>query len=329
MSIIDLPERLLQRAAHAVLADPSRSFTTTKSEEIQIIAAGLLNPHEGPDFLDVAVLYDGVVHIGDAEFHKRTSDWHAHSHSTDPRYASLLLHVVMEDDAENVEARWTIVVSPRDLRAALRTARLRLTASDIAVDELQHFALLRLLRLTSEAQASIRRLGIEATLKGMAVAWLDRLERKRHRPFDDNITKSVREKITSSSFCALIQAFPTVASADVLTALEYAERSRVGLEGQGLRRELLLNAVLPTLCAVADHAQRTHLLQWFWAAKSLHPYGMLLRRFPNQRQDYIWQQQGMLEYLRHHGRRTSSCGEAIRAYGLAKTVEFLDANLSW
>jgi len=327
--ITDLPERLLQRAAHAALSTPTRTFEATNGDRLQVIAAGLINPHEGPDFLDVAVLHDGIVHIGDAEFHKRASDWKAHAHSEDPRYASLLLHIVHEDDYKDVDARWTVVLSAKELRDAFRAARKERMANDIAVEELQHFALLRLLRLTAEAQLSIRRLGLEQTLKAMASSWLDRLERKRHRPFETAVADSLRNNISTSSFSALLHAFPVLGTSEVLAALENAERMKVGIEGQGLRRELLLNAVLPTLCAVADQQQRTTLLQWFWGAKSVHPYGMLTRRFPNQRQDYIWQQQGMLEYLRHHGRRASSCGEAIRAYGFAQTVEFLDANVAW
>lgn len=49
------------------------------------------------------------------------------------------------------------------------------------------------------------------------------------------------------------------------------------------------------------------------------------RRFAGQPQDYVWEQQGMLEYLRHHGRRVSTCGEAIRAYGVSGALEFLRA----
>lgn len=325
MSVAELPERLLQRAAHAVLADPSKSWTCTNGDVIQIVAAGLVNPHEGPDFLDTAILREGTVLIGDAEFHRRSSDWHQHAHSADNRYSTLLLHVVAINDDEPDVARWTLVIPPEDLRGALRNLKNNTTNSEVAVNELQHFALLRLLRLTAEAQTTIDRLGLDATLRALAASWLDRLARKRHHPVNDAVIDSIRAGITHSNFCSLVHAFPAIPGIDVLSALEQSEHSRVGIEGHSLRRELFLNAVLPTLCATARLDQRVVLLQWYWGAKSIHPYAVIRRRFPEQRQDYVWQQQGLLEYSRYHGRRISSCGEAIRAYGIARTVEFLDA----
>lgn len=325
MSVTDLPERLLQRAAHALLADPSKTWTCTNGDVIQIVAAGLLNPHEGPDFLDTALLYEGTVLIGDAEFHRRSSDWHQHAHSADNRYSTLLLHIVLINDDEPEAARWTLVIPPEELRSALRNLKNNTLNSDVAVNELQHFALLRLLRLTAEAQTTIDRLGLDASLRALAISWLDRLSRKRHRPVDDAVVDSIRSGMTNSNFCSLIHAFPAIPGEEVLSAIEQTEHSRVGLEGHSLRRELFLNAVLPTLCATARQDQRVVLLQWFWGAKSIHPYALISRRFPQQRQDYVWQQQGLLEYMRYHGRRISSCGEAIRAYGIARTVEFLDA----
>ena len=66
---------------------------------LQIVYPGRLNTEDGPDFRGaIAVLGDGRLLQGDVELHLRSSDWQAHGHHRDPRYNSVRLHVVMDDD---------------------------------------------------------------------------------------------------------------------------------------------------------------------------------------------------------------------------------------
>ncbi len=326
MSLLTLPERLLQRAAHALMAQPQREWQCTNTDVIQIVAAGLANVHAGPDFQDVAVLHRGVVYIGDAEFHKRSSEWYQHHHSNDDRYEQVLLHVVLVDDEPVTAARWTLVLPHADLAQTMQSMRGDRPGTRVDVEELQHFALLRLLRLTADAQVTIRRLGVAESLRVLTASWLGRLSEKRHRPFPPKLADALRTMIAGSALGTLALELPSIPSASIPEAMNTAEQQRIAAEGLVIRRELLVNVLLPVLCARATHDQRVVLLQWYWSCRSLHPYGILARRFPAQQQDYIWQQQAMLEYLRLHGRRVSTCGEALRAYGVSGALEFIRAS---
>jgi hypothetical protein len=80
---------------------------------VQIVFPGHPGGSAGPDVCDAvlclpASLYP-VAHgelqsglpekyVGDVEFHIRASDWEAHQHHTDPRYNSVILHVVLVCD---------------------------------------------------------------------------------------------------------------------------------------------------------------------------------------------------------------------------------------
>jgi hypothetical protein len=323
-------ERALQRGVHAVIADPARIWTCSNGDRIQIVAAGLLNVHEGPDFLDAAVLHNGHVHVGDIEFHAVESDWDRHHHGSDPRYASTLIHIVLFREPvgrglQREAARWTLVLDEREVVSATRRTYRRSTPTAVAVEELQHFALLRLLRQTAEADSLRSRLGLKGAVTALTDDYLARLLRKRRRPRSDADLRLIRDRITESALGLFVHRVNEVSADQLLTHLDRCERLPIAVEGRGLRREIMVNAILPILCVEATDKLRIVLLQWYWSARSIHVYGLLHRRFPEQRQDYVWQQQGMLEFLRQHGRRTSTCGEAIRSYGVHRTIRFLTA----
>lgn len=321
-----IPERVLQRAVHALLSDPGRTWTCTNGDVVQVVAAGTRNVHEGPDFRDAAVLFNGKVFIGDVEFHVRSSHWTVHHHSSDVRYASLLMHVVMERDVDLDDvARWTLVVNEIDVLEKLRTMERVPRATEVDVEALQHFALLRLLRQAVDADTMLRRLGPRDALRALVAGWLDRMSKKRQRPLDQRVLNTLRWAVVDSPIGGLVERLSEVPADILLGVLDAAERRSVCGEGLAIRRELLINCVLPLLCTMATQEQRVVLLQWYWSARSVHPYGILRRRFPEQQQERVWQQQGMLEHLRAHGRRTSTCAEEIKTYGLSRTVDFLDA----
>ena len=46
----------------------------------------------------------------------------------------------------------------------------------------------------------------------------------------------------------------------------------------------------------------------------MQSYGILKRKFPEFEQKFLWQQQGMLEYLKEYGRKPRSVGEAKLQY---------------
>ncbi len=74
------------------------SLVTTKGDEITIHQPGVLNQHEGPDFLNGKIEIKGTLWAGSIELHVQSSDWTKHNHSKDPKYQNVILHVVYEED---------------------------------------------------------------------------------------------------------------------------------------------------------------------------------------------------------------------------------------
>ena len=50
------------------LSEPSNIYNTLSGRRLQILSPGRINKFEGPDFLDMAVLINGDVIIGNSEF---------------------------------------------------------------------------------------------------------------------------------------------------------------------------------------------------------------------------------------------------------------------
>jgi hypothetical protein len=316
-------ERRLQRAVQAVLGDPAIRWRCTDGSNVQIVASGMINPFDGPDFRDMAILHDGVLHVGTGEFHRRASEWYRHGHDDDRRYEHIMMHIVMVDDCSVPAARWTLVLRPTDVARGMAMLRRNENVGEVPVEELQHQALLRLLRLTTEADVHVRRVGRMEACVNMTNDWIERLSRKRHRPIDGMMWDAFRRRFPQSIMGRLLVGIDDVEPERLLEAIDAAEAQRIGIEGQALRREIFVNAVLPVLCAVAADSHRVMLLQWYWTARSVHPYGALLRRYPSVPQSYVWQQQGIVEFQRQHGSAVSTCADVVRQYGFDSTLRFL------
>jgi len=95
-------------------------------------------------------------------------------------------------------------------------------------------------------------------------------------------------------------------------------------EGKGTRLELMLNVLLPMALAEASEEQKNLLLMWFWSLKAPHRYGTLARRFPTLPQQYVWQQQGMLEYLRECRYGKERCAELLLPYLSAANTQIFE-----
>lgn len=73
-------------------------FSLESGEQVRVIDPGVLNRDAGPDFFNAKVKIDGKIWAGNIEIHMRASDWHRHSHDTDPAYDNVILHVVALSD---------------------------------------------------------------------------------------------------------------------------------------------------------------------------------------------------------------------------------------
>jgi len=71
---------------------------TIHQGEIILFDRGLLNSDAGPDFTNARISIDGQSWAGAIEIHVKASEWKAHKHKEDPRYNSVVLHVVWEYD---------------------------------------------------------------------------------------------------------------------------------------------------------------------------------------------------------------------------------------
>ncbi len=72
---------------------------TTDGRELEIISPGLLNKDGGPDFAEACVRIDGILYRGHVELHQRDEEWSEHTHDTDEKYNSVILHVVLYEPA--------------------------------------------------------------------------------------------------------------------------------------------------------------------------------------------------------------------------------------
>lgn len=93
-------------------------------------------------------------------------------------------------------------------------------------------------------------------------------------------------------------------------------------EGAHLRRELIINAIMPIALALADDDARISLFVWYWSTQSLNKYGLLTRKYPEIPQNFLWQQQGLLEYIKQYGTKKNIASEVLKEYGFAEVLSF-------
>ncbi|MFW5662657.1 MAG: DUF2851 family protein [Bacteroidota bacterium] len=318
-----MKETEIQKLIHRMLSLPQRVAKTKSGRRLQILSPGRINVNEGPDFLDIAILLNGMVVVGDAEFHRRSSEWNCHGHAGDMAYENVILHIVFNDDMPDLE-REVLLINENELHEFSGSADTENNGNDLhSAEELQHFALMRLLRKTSDAQKLLNKNPLDDTLKISVAGFLKRYNSRRKRPVytETRLANliSTLEKSYASDFLKDIQKREEISLLDNIQKLI---KSKIGDEGPHLRREIVLNSVLPIALCLADEKSRIELFLWYWSTPALNSYGSLTRRFTDLPQNFLWQQQGMLEYIREQGRRPNVISEAVRDYGFAEVLSF-------
>lgn len=326
MKIEELPEKDLQEIVHHLISDPSVVRQTKSGKRIQILSPGQHNVHQGPDYLEVAIFLDGLVIVGDVEFHKNSSDWEKHGHTIDEKYKNVILHIVINDDYEidglNAEI---LIVNPDEILKASEELKKEIhKETDLAsIEDLQHFALLRLLRKTAEAQKLLRQLGLDSALSKLTEEFILKYFSRRKRPvYSNEDLKNIINSICDSPAFKFLEDLENGNSNFIADTLYRLLKEKISVEGAHLRREIILNCVLPLAISLANEEARISLFIWFWSTPSLHTYGILKRKYPNLPQTFLWQQQGMLEYMRLYGRKPNIVSEAIKDYGFADSLTF-------
>jgi hypothetical protein len=75
-----------------------QDLATTAGEKVEVLHQGQINRNQGPDFHDARIRIGNTILAGTVELHIRTSQWEQHGHTADPKYATVILHVVYQND---------------------------------------------------------------------------------------------------------------------------------------------------------------------------------------------------------------------------------------
>lgn len=320
----------LQKAVHIYLSDPSKVFFSKDNEPIQILSPGKLNSNEGPDFIEIALLIRGKIIIGDAEFHKTSLDWENHNHSSDSNYDNVILHIVLEEHNRPDLPFNTLILNEEQLLVILNDlANTKDTQADLfSLEELQNYALIRILRKATDAQNALNNFGLHGALVYLLQDFINRYKTRRRRPIYENADL---QSIIDASGNSLIYKFLLDLSQgtpiSIPDAMMLMLKTKIVNEGAALRREIILNCVLPLSLTIADEYHRVSLLMWYWSTPALNKYGKLSRRFSDIPQNYLWQQQGMLEYMNDNYKNSSIISDAINHYSIGNLLNFLQIGI--
>lgn len=298
-------ELIWQKNIHRYISDPSKIFRTLSGKRLQFLSPGQLNKNPGPDFLDIAILINSNIQICDCEFHIKASDWIYHGHSFDPMYSNVGLHIIFENDLDIPEKFETLLLSPKELPDTEKEENIPENEYFETMEELQNYALLRLLRKTADAKILVNSLKLQDALKLSIKNFMLKYLSKRHRPLlkITNLDEFV-ETLTNSELYNLLLDIQNDVQFNFTERFYLMMKKKIYTEGNHLRREILLNCVLPLALAIANEEQRINLFVWFWSTPALNSYGILTTKFKNIPQNFIWQQQGMLEILNSFGKKT-------------------------
>jgi len=313
----------LQRAVHLLLSDPSVTRETISNKRLQMLSPGRINVYSGPDFKDIAILINGDIVIGDAEFHRNSSEWFNHSHDTNPEYNSVILHIVLEDDLKKTMPFETLIVSKVDLMAKMNKVKQTPLPDIDSINDLQDYALIRLLKKTVDAKKILDFSELHDALRIITSNFIDRYNRRKRRPVHSELElKEIIINMNDSDIFSFLELIKKRETLPILEIMPKLLKGKIASEGEGLRLEIILNCVLPIAVCLADEETRILLFHWYWSTPAPNVYGVLKRRFKNIPQNYIWQQQGMLEYLKEYGNKRTIVSDAIRDYGFAEILNF-------
>ncbi|MBI2830806.1 MAG: DUF2851 family protein [Chloroflexi bacterium] len=81
------------------LSSAGAELCSTDGRPLRIVYPGRASGGQGADFCDAVIETRQGNAKGDIEVHVRSSDWLAHRHHRNPAYNTVVLHVVLQDDA--------------------------------------------------------------------------------------------------------------------------------------------------------------------------------------------------------------------------------------
>jgi hypothetical protein len=314
----------LQKGVHSFLSDPSKVYRTYSDKRLQVLSPGTINKFEGPDLKDIAILLEGNVIVGDGEFHRKTSEWIQHKHDESEYYQDVILHIVMEHDKEIEKHPEILILNEKSIIDEIQNDKKKsVEIKPDSIEDLQNYALMRLLRKSSEAQKLINKYEFNDAYILFIKDFIKRYLDKRRRPgySIEKMEVLINELINWDAY-AFLSEIRQDYTGFINDRLQSLIKKRFSIEGAHLRREIVLNSILPIAVCLADDNSRINLFLWYWSTPSLNNYGILNRRFPDIPQNYLWQQQGMLEFIKENGRRADYVKEMIKLYGFGDVLKF-------
>ena len=78
-------------------------------ENVEVIDTGLQNRHKGPDFFNAKIRIGSTMWVGNVVTLDKASDWNEKGFDKDEKYKNVVLIVVLEDDAEMMNANGDLV----------------------------------------------------------------------------------------------------------------------------------------------------------------------------------------------------------------------------
>jgi len=230
----DLREIDLQKIIHLAISDPAIIRQTESNKRLQILSPGEFNVHEGPDFLESAILLEGNIIVGDIEIHKSASDWINHNHSRNLAYNNVCLHIVLNNDRiiPNVNFE-TLVISDEEIRKYIEEPKEPVVSTDnFTIDELHHFALIRLLRKTSEAQTLLKQSTVIYTIKQLVSVYLTKYNSRRRRPvYTSDSFKAILDALDNSTAYQFLLDLASGKDMHIPDMMLHLMKSRIAAEG--------------------------------------------------------------------------------------------------
>jgi len=300
-------ELVWQKALEKFVISKKPTFISTKNKLVNILSLGKHNCFEGPDFLNACLTVDGKLTIGDIEFHKKSSSWIYHKHSSNKNYSKVILHLVFDNDKklfnENFE---TVLITRSLLKDFIETKELQQKFDYTSYEDFQKYAIFRLQRRSEDIANYLQNYSFSKTFTIFATIFLEKYVSFRKRPSKNNI--DIFQIIDCFLKTSILQKISSINSfdfdfSDFLNSFFTSKSFEIN---KHLKQEIITNVLLPIMFCVANSAKKSELLLWYWSAKTKTKYGILEREFPLIKQEYIWLQQGMLEFLKEFNHRNFS-----------------------
>ncbi|MBI4546612.1 MAG: DUF2851 family protein [Ignavibacteriae bacterium] len=182
-----IPERFLRQLwKHQHFA--TAQLRTTDERSVEVVSPGKLNRDGGPDFRDAQIRIGGILYRGDVELHQTYEEWTEHTHQEDPKYNSVILHVVLRgkvgEASPTTRSKRTIPVLALD---QYLTAPFRSTWESMILSErAERLSTIKCFSLNDDVEAAL----IQRWLKKVAI---ERIELKVRR-FEERLKELVEEQ---------------------------------------------------------------------------------------------------------------------------------------